>query len=104
MVISKKDRIALVISILLVVFTILLIASNVASGEFIFVVLFFILIYWGVRIIKNNISFISFDRRDRTKEVPDSLANELDKLAQLRQKGVITDDEFLSFKRKLLDE
>lgn len=36
--------------------------------------------------------------------MPDSLVNELDKLAQLRQKGVITDDEFLSFKRKLLDE
>lgn len=97
MVISKKDRIALVISILLVVF-------GVATGEVFFIALFCILIYWGVRIIKNNISFISFDRQDRTKEVPDSLANELDKLAQLRQKGVITDDEFLSFKRKLLDE
>lgn len=97
MVISKKDRIALVISILLLMF-------GVATGEVFFIALFCILIYWGVRIIKNNISFISFDRRDRTKEVPDSLANELDKLAQLRQKGVITDDEFLSFKRKLLDE
>ena len=95
--ISKKDRIALVITILLIVF-------GVISEEFIFVVLFFILIYWGVRIIKNNISFISFDRRDRTKQISDSLVNELDKLAQLRQKGVITDDEFLSFKRKLLDE
>ena len=97
MVISKKDRIALVISILLLMF-------GVATGEVFFIALFCILIYWGVRIIKNNISFISFDRRDRTKEMPDSLANELDKLAQLRQKGVITDDEFLSFKRKLLDD
>lgn len=99
MVISKKDRIALVISILLVVF-------GVATGEggIIFIALFSILIYWGVRIIKNNISFINFDRRSRTKQMPDSLVNELDKLAQLRQKGVITDDEFLSFKRKLLDE
>ena len=97
MVISKKDRIALVISILLVVF-------GVATGEVFFIALFCILIYWGVRIIKNNISFISFDRQDRTKEMPDSLVNELDKLAQLRQKGVITDDEFLSLKRKLLDE
>lgn len=97
MVISKKDRIALVITILLIVF-------GVATGEAFFIALFFILIYWGVRIIKNNISFINFDRRSRTKQMPDSLVNELDKLAQLRQKGVITDDEFLSFKRKLLDE
>lgn len=97
MVISKKDRIALVISILLVVF-------GVATGEVFFIALFCILIYWGVRIIKNNISFIKFDGRGRTKQMPDSLVNELDKLAQLRQRGVITDDEFLSFKRKLLDE
>lgn len=97
MVISKKDRIALVISILLLMF-------GVATGEVFFIALFCILIYWGVRIIKNNISFINFDRRSRTKQMPDSLVNELDKLAQLRQKGVITDDEFLSFKRKLLDE
>lgn len=54
--------------------------------------------------LKNFNVFYYFDRRDRTKEISDSLVNELDKLAQLRQKGVITDDEFLSFKRKLLDE
>lgn len=95
--ISKKDRIALVITILLIVF-------GVISEEFIFVVLFFILIYWGVRIIKNNISFINFDRRDRAEEMPGSLANELAKLAYLRQTGVITEDEFLFCKSKLLDQ
>lgn len=72
MVISKKDRMALVNTFLLLVFA-------VTEKGLIFVVLFFILIYWGVR------------------------ANELDKLAKLKQKGVISDDEFLSFKRKLLD-
>ena len=95
--ISKKDRIALVITILLIVF-------GVISEEFIFFFLFFILIYWGVRIIKNNISFINFDRRDRAEEMPDSLANELAKLAYLRQTGVITEDEFLFCKSKLLDQ
>ena len=95
--ISKKDRIALVISILLVVF-------GVATGEVFFIALFCILIYWGVRIIKNNISFINFDRRDRAEEMPDSLANELAKLAYLRQTGVITEDEFLFCKSKLLDQ
>lgn len=36
--------------------------------------------------------------------MPDSLANELAKLAYLRQTGVITEDEFLFCKSKLLDQ
>lgn len=61
MVISKQDRIALVVSIIMILVGLLLMAVS-GNGEaviiFSFIFIAPVLVYWGIRFIKNDISFI----------------------------------------------
>lgn len=53
---TKKDRIAIVVTVLYSLLPISAIASG--AGEALFVLVIPILLYWGYRFIKNDISFI----------------------------------------------
>lgn len=64
------------------------------------ILVFPVALYWFGR-------FITIQRPPNQvmeSELPDSLANELAKLAYLKEKGIITEDEFLISKRKLLNQ
>lgn len=53
---TKKDRIAIVVTVLYSLLPIAAIAQG--DGEALFVLVIPILLYWGYRFIKNDISFI----------------------------------------------
>jgi len=56
---SKKDRIALVLSFIPFMFAILLFTSSKSDQGVGFIIMVGIAIYWGFRFIKNDISFLS---------------------------------------------
>jgi hypothetical protein len=59
---SKKDRIAIVVSILYLLFPLLVLMNS--NGPMAVVILSPLLVYWGYRFIKNDISFLKSGEKD----------------------------------------
>lgn len=53
--------------------------------------------------VKNSMDKIKIESRNQVAEVKESLADELLKLANLREKGILNDEEFLKMKQDLLN-
>jgi hypothetical protein len=54
--------------------------------------------------VKNSMDKIKFESQKQVVELKESLADELLKLANLRDKGILNDEEFLKMKQDLLNK
>lgn len=62
---SKKDRIAIVVSILYLLFPLLVLMVFGSDGPIMAVIFSSpLLVYWGYRFIKNDISFLKIGKKD----------------------------------------
>ena len=57
-----------------------------------------------VQYVKNSMDKIRIESQKRLVEVKESVADELLKLANLKEKGVLSDEEFLKMKKDLLNK
>jgi|APSaa5957512576_1039674.scaffolds.fasta_scaffold233811_1 uncharacterized membrane protein len=102
---TKKDRIAISISILLLLITAFGSAETGKLGPVVLLGFTPLVLYWAYRFIKNDISFLQ--RNPKTKNDKDiaaigAKADELLKWSELLAKGAITQEEYEKAKRDLL--
>ena len=112
---TKKDRIAISISILLLLLTAFWSAVLGKPGPVVILGFTPLVLYWGYRFIKNDISFLQ--RSSKTKNAKSireiatdvvrtfkatNKADELLKWNELLEKGAITQEEYDKAKRDLL--
>ena len=95
---TKQDRIAVSISVAWLFLGIMSAISSNDWGPFA-AFPFLLVIYWGYRFIKNDISFLQ--RNPKTTAI-DSKADALLKWNDLLAKGAITQEEYDKAKRDLL--
>ena len=57
-----------------------------------------------VQYVKNSMDKIKIESQKESLEVKESIADELLKLADLKEKGVLSDEEFLKMKKDLLNK
>jgi hypothetical protein len=57
-----------------------------------------------VQYVKNSMDKIKIESQKESLEVKESIADELLKLANLKEKGVLSDEEFLKMKKDLLNK
>ena len=57
-----------------------------------------------VQYVKNSMDKIKIESQKESLEVKESIADELLKLANLKEKGVLNDEEFLKMKKDLLNK
>ena len=56
-----------------------------------------------VQYVKNSMDKIKIESQKESLELKESIADELLKLANLKEKGVLSDEEFLKMKKDLLN-
>jgi hypothetical protein len=101
---TKKDRIAISISVAWLFLGIVISLAENSWNPFIQLG-FLLVIYWGYRFIKNDISFLQRSPKttnEKDIETIDSKADELLKWNELLEKGAITQEEYDKAKRDLL--
>ena len=101
---TKKDRIAISISILLLLLTAFWSAVLGKPGPVVILGFTPLVLYWGYRFIKNDISFLQRSPKKNAKDIGtiDSKADALLKWNELLAKGAITQEEYDKAKRDLL--
>jgi hypothetical protein len=57
-----------------------------------------------VQYVKNSMDQIKIESQNESLEVKESIADELLKLTNLMEKGVLSDEEFLKMKKDLLNK
>jgi hypothetical protein len=57
-----------------------------------------------VQYVKNSMDQIKIESQNESLEVKESIADELLKLTNLTEKGVLSDEEFLKMKKDLLNK
>ena len=57
-----------------------------------------------VQYVKNSMDKTKIESQKESLEVKESIADELLKLANLKEKGVLSDEEFLKMKKDLLNK
>lgn len=57
-----------------------------------------------VQYVKNSMDKIKIESQKESLELKESIAGELLKLANLKEKGVLSDEEFLKMKKDLLNK
>jgi hypothetical protein len=57
-----------------------------------------------VQYVKNSMDQIKIESQNESLEVKESIADELLKLTNLKEKGVLSDEEFLKMKKDLLNK
>lgn len=57
-----------------------------------------------VQYVKNSMDKIKIESQKESLELNESIADELLKLADLKEKGVLSDEEFLKMKKDLLNK
>jgi hypothetical protein len=57
-----------------------------------------------IQYVKNSMDKIKSQSQKQSLEVKESIIDELLKLANLKEKGVVNEDEFLKMKQDLLDK
>ena len=101
---TKKDRIAVSISVAWLFLGIMSAISSNDWGPFA-AFPFLLVIYWGYRFIKNDISFLQRSPKTTNEKdigTIDSKADALAKWNDLLEKGAITQEEYDKAKRDLL--
>jgi hypothetical protein len=102
---TKKDRIAISVSILLLLLTALWSAELGKPGPLVLIGFAPLVLYWGYRFIKNDISFLQRSpkaKKEKDIGTIDSKADALLKWNDLLAKGAITQEEYDKAKRDLL--
>ena len=99
---DKKDRIAVVVSLLyLVGVLVLVLAANSGEGIMIgLLVLIPLVLYWGYKAVTARPSTAA--QPSKAVSQPDLYA-ELTKLGDLKERGILTEEEFLEQKKLILD-
>ena len=101
---TKKDRIAVSISVAWLFLGIMSAISSNDWGAFA-AFPFLLVIYWGYRFIKNDISFLQRSPKTTNEKDIGTLESKADALAKwndLLEKGAITQEEYDKAKRDLL--
>jgi hypothetical protein len=57
-----------------------------------------------IQYVKNSMDKIKIESQSKSFEVKESIVDELLKLANLKEKGIVSEDEFLEMKQDLLDK
>jgi len=57
-----------------------------------------------IRYVKNSMDKIKIESQKQSLEVSESIVDELLKLASLKERGVVSEEEFLKMKQNLLDK
>ena len=96
---TKKDRVAVSISVVLFLITTIWSADIGKPGPFMLFFLLPVTCYWLYRFIKSDISFLQRNPKTTAK---DSKADALLKWNELLEKGAITQEEYDKAKRDLL--
>ena len=102
---TKKDRIAISISILLLLLTAFWSAVLGKPGPVVILGFTPLVLYWGYRFIKNDISFLQRSPKTKNEKEIGTLESKADALAKwndLLEKGAITQEEYDKAKRDLL--
>ena len=101
---TKKDRIAVSISVAWLFLGIVISLAENSWNPFIQLG-FLVVIYWGYRFIKNDISFLQRSPKTTNEKDIGTLESKADALAKwndLLEKGAITQEEYDKAKRDLL--
>ena len=100
---DKKDRIAVVVSLLYLVGVLVFVLLAANSGEALLLglsVLIPLVLYWGYKAVTARPSTAA--QPSKAVSQPDLYA-ELTKLGDLKERGILTEEEFLEQKKTILD-